>query len=228
MVSVIMVSYLGHYGKARTEPVRKLVRAVQSFLDQEIEGSELIVVADGCEKTVQTIDQHFSNLANIKCYLQPKTSGWPGAHRQFGISKASNPYITYLDSDDILLPGRLQSIIEHLDRQEFVIDTNLTTFGKDPRPPKRTQLLATLDYQGTPYYVYNFPRPSGTWCISHRKSVGASWTDSSRRGEDVQFVHNVIKWCKDRNKTFDVKRHMHPIGGYLICHMCSGFMQCDF
>jgi len=222
-----MVSYLGHYTHARTDAANKLVRAVESFLAQQVEGSELIVVADGCEKTIETLKTHYQFHKNISWYFQPKANGWPGAHRQFAVNRAKNKYITYLDSDDMLLPGRLVRIIEHLQTMPFVIDSNLTVAAKDPRDKMRNKLLEHNKHNGIEYWVYEWGRPSGTWCISHRKELGY-WQDSPRRGEDLRFVYGLVSWAQKQNPNIRSDHYIKPIGGYLICHVSSGFVKCDF
>lgn len=222
-----MVSYLGDYTHSRKDASNKLVRAVDSFLAQGVEGSELIIVADGCTETIETLNANYSDQPNVIWYFQPKAKGWPGAHRQFGISKAKNQYITYLDSDDVLLPGRLERIIEHLQTMPFVIDANLTVAVQDPRSNMLKKLLETGEYQGIKYWVYNWSKPSGTWCISHRKDLGL-WQNSDRRGEDLKFVYGLMSWAHKQNKDVRIDQFIRPIGGYLICHVSSGFVKCDF
>lgn len=55
MFSIVMPSYLGDYnssaGPSATNRVEKFIRAVDSVLAQTFGSWELLIVADGCEKT---------------------------------------------------------------------------------------------------------------------------------------------------------------------------------
>ena len=52
-VSVVMASYLGEYPGRTSNPEPKFIRAVKSFLSQTYENKELIICADGCDRTVE-------------------------------------------------------------------------------------------------------------------------------------------------------------------------------
>ena len=54
-----MQSYLGDYPGSRTEPERKFVRAVNSFLNQTNKNSELIIVSDNCKITEKLYKENF-------------------------------------------------------------------------------------------------------------------------------------------------------------------------
>ena len=56
--SVIMPSFLGEYSRAAQNREDKIVRAIDSCLDQEY--YELIIIADGCQKTVDIVTNKFN------------------------------------------------------------------------------------------------------------------------------------------------------------------------
>jgi glycosyltransferase involved in cell wall biosynthesis len=51
--SVIMASFLGDYPNAASNRDKKLIRAVNSFINQSYENKELVIVSDGCTKTYE-------------------------------------------------------------------------------------------------------------------------------------------------------------------------------
>ena len=57
MISIIMPSYLGAYKKAAKDRDRKIVRAINSVVKQTYKDWELIVIADGCNKTVDIVQK---------------------------------------------------------------------------------------------------------------------------------------------------------------------------
>lgn len=109
MISVIMASYLGDYPNAASNREEKLHRAIKSFLIQEI--GELIIVADGCEKTAEIAKQYPS----VQLVTIPKQSTLSGKTREAGIAIAKYDWICYLDSDDEFKPGHLKVLQDNID-----------------------------------------------------------------------------------------------------------------
>ena len=152
MISVIMASYLGDYPGAASNREAKLERAIASFLKQNI--GELIIIADGCEKTVDIVKTYpNSNIKLIEIDKQPLFSG---KVRQVGIEHASYNWICYLDSDDEFAEGHLQTLLNGIDSTHewyYWDDTLVNT--------KRSCAVAMCRI--------------GTSCIMHRKDTKAIW-----------------------------------------------------
>jgi glycosyltransferase involved in cell wall biosynthesis len=112
--SVIIPSFLGVYSGAATNRESKIIRAVDSVLSQTYKDFEVIIIADGCERTFDLICDHYKNEDAVQCYLIHKQPIWSGQPRQFGISKAQGDYIVYLDIDDRYGENHLQKISDQL------------------------------------------------------------------------------------------------------------------
>lgn len=96
--SVIIPSFLGEYRTAAKDRDRKIVRAINSVLTQSFEDFEVVVIADGCEKTIEIMKQ--ISDPRIANYSIPKSKLWSGEPRNKGIEEAKGEYIVYLDIDD--------------------------------------------------------------------------------------------------------------------------------
>jgi len=101
-------------------PVRNGVatirRTVDSALAQECERPEVIVVDDGSTDATPRILGSYG--PDIKVLRQSNRG--PSAARNAGAA-AANPeseYFTFLDADDVLLPGMLKTLTEELDGAE--------------------------------------------------------------------------------------------------------------
>jgi glycosyltransferase involved in cell wall biosynthesis len=116
--SVIIASYLGEYRTAAKDRDRKIVRAVNSVLNQSFTDFEVIVVADGCQKTVDII-KTLSDL-RISCYLIEKSKQWSGVPRNTGIEVAKGDFIVYLDIDDLYGVNHLKNINAGLNGFDWV------------------------------------------------------------------------------------------------------------
>ena len=77
--TVVIPSYLGDYRTAAADRDKKIVRAVNSVLSQTFQDFEIIVIADGCEKTVE-IMSGFKDK-RIRTFLMPKQPVWTGRLR---------------------------------------------------------------------------------------------------------------------------------------------------
>ena len=106
--TVVMPSYMGPYRTAAKNRESKILRAVNSVIAQTYEDWELIVVADGCEKTMQIL-KDVTDL-RVRKYLIEKDKIWGGSPRNTGIELAKGEFIVYLDIDDIIGPDHLKNI----------------------------------------------------------------------------------------------------------------------
>jgi glycosyltransferase involved in cell wall biosynthesis len=86
-------------------------RAIRSSLHQDWPGLEVIVVddasTDGTSKLIP------SSYPHVRYVRQEKNSGLQ-AVRNRGIREAANPWVMFLDDDDVLLPGAIPRVAKRL------------------------------------------------------------------------------------------------------------------
>ena len=126
-VSVIIPAYnQGHY----------LGQAIRSVLDQTYPHFEVIVVDDGSTDSTREVVHSFTD-ARIR-YVYQENRGLSAA-RNTGIRSASSPYVSFLDSDDLFLPDKLQLLVAESESepgcgliagQAIPIDEQGNTIGK--------------------------------------------------------------------------------------------------
>jgi glycosyltransferase involved in cell wall biosynthesis len=132
----------------------KVLDAIKSVLDQDVDGAEIIIVDDG--STDGTFEYLESLSLPIKVIRQ-KNGGVSNA-RNTGIDAALGSYIAFLDSDDLWLPGKLKAQLEYFDKNPNIFVTytdqylnidgkNLdkTRFQRDA-PKNRMAFPAFVDY----------------------------------------------------------------------------------
>ena len=238
MISIVMMSYLGHYPGARSNPIQKFNQAVQSVVDQTVNDWELIIVSDGCELTNQEYEKHWSSDSRIKLIKTTKSkSKWPGTKRQIGIDHAVGEWITYLDSDDLFTNNRIelaQTVLQEAS-SNVVFDT-IKTIAFDKTSLKQhsgfphlhnTQWGGVIDLEkckpltilGPNAYTYSDDLGnamlSGVFRIFHKRLIKTKWQDREKTGEDNVFIANLMA-----NETYSKK----VISGYIIRHMSvTGF-----
>ena len=173
-ISVIMPSFLGFYIGSASNREIKMYRAINSFLSQGI--GELVVVSDGCKKTVDIIRKY--NRPNIKLVEIEKQPLFSGNVRQAGINEAQYGIICYLDTDDEFKPNHLQSILDQMSDNDWVYYD---------------------DYLGRELRVSRIERKYiGTSCIAHKKDLPVVWGDGY--GHDFFFIQELVKLNRKYSK----------------------------
>ncbi len=88
-----------------------LHKTIQSVLSQNYENFELIIVDDGSTDNTDEIIEKLQN-SQIK-YFKIENSE-RGFARNYGVLRAKGDYITFLDSDDVLLPNHFSNAYESI------------------------------------------------------------------------------------------------------------------
>ena len=163
MISVVMPSFLGYYDGAATNRKMKLHRAIDSFVQQGC--GELIIVADGCELTMDIASQYKDHA--VRALWTEKKSLFSGELRNIGIREAVYPIVCYLDSDDTFGKNHLHSIVS-----QFTDDKDWVFWDDYLGDTKRDCLVSVCRI--------------GTSCIAHKKDVTAKWPDGYNH--DWKFI----------------------------------------
>ena len=195
--SIIMPSYLGEYNKAAQNREMKLKRAIESVIKQTFKDWELIIIADGCDKTVEIAKEYLSE--KIRCFKIPKQAYMSWNVRQIGIKYATGKYIIYLDSDDMYGSNHLQFVNDNSNGQDWCFFNDILWNGKDENSVKKVKLE---------YGV------SGTSSICHKRLLKASWEKCDGYGHDWTFIEKLKKHPN--------YKHIGT-GSYKICHVPGNF-----
>src|SRR5258708_1752854 len=95
--------------------------AIQSVVAQEFADFELLIVDDGStDRTPELLRAWAQRDARIVVVTSPQNQGIPAALNR-GLRHARAPYVARLDSDDIMMPGRLAEQAAVLDRDPEVV-----------------------------------------------------------------------------------------------------------
>lgn len=109
-ISVILPTYNREY---------RLIRALQSVIDQTFRNWELVVVDDGsADNTFRHVSELIAKHHTIR-YMK-HSNRKPAFSRNAGIQASFGRYITFLDSDDYYLPEHLESRFRHLEKHSDI------------------------------------------------------------------------------------------------------------
>lgn len=196
--SVIMPSYLGDYPNAAKDRDKKIIRAIESVLAQSHPDWELIIISDGCDKTVEICHPYMMEyLPKIRILKIEKQKLWSGAVRNAGIFKAEGDVICYLDIDDYFGPDHLKNLDDNFGDCDWVWFDYLSY----NRAKKRFDTFeSNISIQGQ----------CGTSSVAHKRSLNAFWGDNTYL-HDWRFINSLKFMSKNYKKI--------PPSQYCVCHV---------
>ena len=192
--SVVIPSYLGQYRTAAKDRDTKIIRAVNSVLNQTHQDFEVLVIADGCNETIKVMNQITDERVIV--YSIPKSKIWSGEPRNTGINEATGEYIVYLDIDDLFGENHLSNIAKGLGDYDWV------WFNDIRYSP------ATGEWYENPCNI-RMIGAHGTSNICHKQSMPYRW-DHKGYAHDYYFIKNLKQ---------NLNYTKIPGGEYYVCHI---------
>ena len=205
-ISVVMPSFLGDYPNSAKNKEAKFKRAVDSFLSQNYPKKELLIVSDGCERTIICASQYAFH-PNIKVIQIPKQELFSGTDRNTGLFYSTGEIICYLDGDDYFGgENHLTSISNgfnyYPDADWLYFDDHVVySFN-----PTNNEILAkskrdvTLDMGII-----------GTSSIAHKKLTEFNWNFCDGYNHDWTFIQKLLKKQPNPPKIDGCE--------YFVCHI---------
>jgi glycosyltransferase involved in cell wall biosynthesis len=174
-----------------------LNRALDSLIGQYPVGAEIIVVDDGSEEDIRKLVISHSLKPR---YIRHEHNKGGGAARNTGIRAASGRFVTFLDSDDYYLPGKVSKQLTHI---------------LDSRDPERTISVCraiVIDGQISRIVPGRFPlagEPMGDYIFSSSNLIQTNtvmvstalakkypFYEKSRQWEDWEFCLRLLTRAK--------------------------------
>jgi glycosyltransferase involved in cell wall biosynthesis len=123
---------------------RQLREAVESALAQDYRPIEIVIVDDGSTDDIPAVAQALAEAHPDAIHIVRQANAGPGAARENGRMSARGEFIQYLDSDDLLLPGKFSAQVAALrahpeaDVAYGITYTRDATGQREDKPHKRT------------------------------------------------------------------------------------------
>lgn len=103
-----------------------LRQCLESLIHQTMMAHKVIVINDGSKDSTGKIAEEYANsYPDIIQYYSQKNRGL-GAARNVGLARANTPYVTFLDSDDWLMPTFVENVIKRLNQEKEIPDIIFT------------------------------------------------------------------------------------------------------
>lgn len=167
-------------------------KALESVGNQEYENVEIIVIDDNSDDTSrQKVQEYQEKHPEMRIKLLDTVEGHrgPGGARNVGIDNATGSYILFLDSDDKLNEGALDSISKSIalnpDVDIFTLGYQLTRLGIDDKQISNIKLNAGK-MQESPFYQIGANTAGSIWNLCTRKSLFKS-SKNLRFAENCKF-----------------------------------------
>lgn len=236
-----MQSYLGEYQGSRKNPVEKLERALKSFQVNNI-NSELILISDNCQLTKEVYQRKFSSDKRIifhhlqddskRMYSEDDTGKFfRGYPRQVGLEISTGDVVTYMDSDDYILPDYLSKLYRLWEiNDKYFWFTNNCWFENIKILESQLEGYFLLFEELNKDNKIKIDNLESEWILSkirprtmihspalfsHRKDIDIKWSDilfnvENQKSEDMIFINSYKE--KHPNGAFIT------VPGYVRCH----------
>lgn len=173
-------------------------RCLSSLLNQDFPDFEAIVINDGSTDQTSAVVASFAD-PRIRLINQSQKGGQCAA-RNAGIRAASSPLLSFLDSDDEFLPGKLGFVHDYFTKQpdsDVLIDSFACSFptakGSVMRVHRNPELRLSSEIEDA---VYSRKLWKATGAISARRDAliqAGLWDESLQRREDMDLVLRLAR-----------------------------------
>lgn len=245
-ISVVMQSYLGDYPGSRSEPERKFIRAVNSFLEQTNKNTELIVISDNCKITEKLYNENYKENDRVKFKLyesnskkmyekDSETINYVGEPRQIGVDMTEGDIITYMDSDDFLTKNYLEILLKYWefnsnldwiinkcwwDNEVVLIKDKIENHSLmfDTQISNDTTKIEGLDSSWVRSFVKHNLVLQSPGLISHKKTCDIKWTNVTSEGD----MSEDILFYNNMLDKYKNGKYIYLLG-YVRCHLKNGW-----
>lgn len=177
------------------DSVKQLPRCINSILSQSFADFELLLIDDGSKDgSSELCDEFAKRDSRIKVFH--KKNGGVSSARNLGLDNSSGQYLTFVDSDDEMLPGFLELAMRH---PYDVVSGGIQYVGgegsrdeiKAPAEYHDNEDIMKVAYEGT-------PRFRGPYAMVWRREAIADtrFDETMRLAEDSVFSLLCLSKCK--------------------------------
>ena len=186
-------------------------KCINSVLSQTYTDFELILVDDGStDNSPKIIDEY--SVADNRIRVIHKKNGRPGTARNVGLDIASGMYIYFFDSDDIMSPHLLSTVIPRIETGydmvafDFNVDKGKTNinFPQKNTPTQEQEIILNTDEKRYEFIIGPFRAKRIRWEVWNRifcRDIIEKWhirfgEDCRVRAEDMYFCYFYMTHCK--------------------------------
>ncbi len=175
-----------------------LPQTLDSVLAQTFQDWECIIVDDhSTDGTFRAAEAYAASDSRFRVAALPNGKRGPSAARNYGLGLAHGEYVTFLDSDDLIAPAKLESQIHSLQSapQAGFVNCGTAVFLENPNelqpvayPPENLFLeFLLLGEEKNAFWQSGCPM----WRTGALKKIGG-WDESLWMGEDLELMLRAL------------------------------------
>jgi glycosyltransferase involved in cell wall biosynthesis len=171
-----------------------LERALNSCISQTYSNLEIIIVDDGStDNTVEVIRQMQEKDARIKLF-ENKSNNGPARARNVGLNSAKGDLITFLDSDDYLMPTKISQAVNAFSGSD--IDMFMSVY-KRLKPAHTEKVYTNISpakniFREFLLKKFRWSMIVPVWRSNFLKIKVGSFNEQLRLGEDFEFHFRAV------------------------------------
>lgn len=184
---------------------------IDSVLNQTYQNWELLLVDDGSTDSSAKICNNYANKDRRIHYFHQENNG-AGPARNFGIEKATGNWITFVDSDDAIMPDHLTQLQQHGEGNDLVMVNHCTAKYENGQLLKQSEywndidntqisgnknILEFLYVKLNPYKTYNYCCWDKFFSTKVVRENNLRYPTDVPTGQDMMFVVNYFKYTEN-------------------------------
>lgn len=184
----------------------EILRCLESLHNQNFEDAQFIIVNDGStDETKNVIVDYISNSNDKRFVFFDKTNNGISSTRNYGLQKANNDYVMFVDGDDALSDDQdfLYKMSNIMDKNSLdILEFNYEEKNDKGKQKKFTERKSTQVINGTELFyesIYNDRFDSYVWHYVYRLNLlkdNVFWFKENTYIEDVLFIIPVLLAAK--------------------------------
>ncbi len=200
---------------------KTLTRTIDSILKQTSNKYKVIIIDDGSKDRTGEIGAAYSqNYPEIITYVYQDNKGLGGARNQ-GMRLADTPYISFLDSDDWIMPRYVETValqleVHNFDKPEIVMILPLI-YNENSKQ--------ILDWYDKRLFEELFPEDGVCINPQEETKIYCSEVSQCRKILQLEFVRKIDFQFREQVKWEDVYPHFYLLSN---CKCCMGIGSVGF